>query len=40
MVRTEPEKQLMLDGFETEFEKWVAIDSENKWIKLSEVIPW
>lgn len=30
--------QLMFDGFETEFEKW--LDPNNRWIILSRLIPW
>jgi len=38
MILYTSEKQLMLEGFETEFEKW--IDPTNKWVKLSYRIPW
>ena len=30
--------QLMFDGFETEFEKW--LDPNNRWVILSRLIPW
>jgi IS5 family transposase len=30
--------QLMFDGFETEFEKW--LEADNRWILLSQIIPW
>ena len=30
--------QLMFDGFETEFEKW--LDPNNRWVVLSRLIPW
>ncbi len=30
--------QLMFDGFETEFEKW--LEPDNRWILLSQVVPW
>ncbi len=30
--------QLMFDGFETEFEKW--LEADNRWILLSSIIPW
>jgi hypothetical protein len=38
MIQYTSEKQLMLEGFETEFEKW--IDPTNKWVELSHQIPW
>ncbi|MCK5897341.1 MAG: IS5 family transposase [Cocleimonas sp.] len=38
MIQYTSEKQLMLEGFETEFEKW--IDPTNKWVELSHLIPW
>lgn len=38
MIRYTSEKQLKLEGFETEFEKW--IDTTNKWVALSHLIPW
>ena len=38
MIQYTSEKQLMLEGFETEFEKW--IDPTNKWVVLSPQIPW
>jgi len=38
MIRYTSEKQLLLEGFETEFEKW--LDPSNKWIELSHLIPW
>lgn len=30
--------QLMFDGFETEFEKW--LEADNRWVLLSRIIPW
>jgi hypothetical protein len=30
--------QLMFDGFETEFEKW--LEPDNRWVLLSAIIPW
>ena len=30
--------QLMFDGFETEFEKW--LEPDNRWVLLSRIIPW
>ena len=30
--------QLMFDGFETEFEKW--LEPDNRWVLLSQIIPW
>ena len=30
--------QLMFEGFETEFEKW--LEPGNRWILLSRIIPW
>lgn len=38
MIKNDSKNQLMFDGFETEFEKW--IDQDNKWVKLSHLIPW
>jgi hypothetical protein len=38
MIQYTSEKQLMLEGFETEFEKW--IDPTNKRVVLSHQIPW
>ena len=38
MIKYTSEKQLMLEGFETEFEKW--IDPTNKWVELSHRVPW
>ena len=38
MIQYTSEKQLLLEGFETEFEKW--IDPTNKWVKLSHLVPW
>jgi IS5 family transposase len=38
MIRYCSEKQRTLDGFETPFQ--VALDAENRWVKLSECIPW
>jgi len=38
MIRYRSEKQRTLDGFETPFQ--VALDAENRWVKLSECIPW
>ncbi len=31
-------KQMVFDGFETPFENW--LDPENRWIRLSQLIPW
>ncbi len=30
--------QMMFDGFETEFEKW--LEPDNRWVLLSAIIPW
>ncbi len=38
MIRYCSQKQLTLDGFETPFQ--TALDKENRWVKLSEYIPW
>ncbi len=38
MIRYRSQKQLTLDGFETPFQ--TELDPENRWIKLSECIPW
>jgi len=38
MIRYRSEKQLTLDGFFTPFE--TALDKKNRWVKLSECIPW
>jgi len=38
MIRYRSEKQLPLEGFETPFE--TALDKYNRWVKLSECIPW
>ncbi len=38
MIRYTSQKQLTLAGFSTPFE--TALNSENRWIKLSQVIPW
>ncbi len=38
MIRYRSHKQQSLDGFETPFE--TALDPENRWVKLSECIPW
>jgi len=38
MIRYRSEKQLMLDGFETPFQ--TELDPDNRWVKLSECIPW
>jgi len=38
MIRYRSEKQLPLEGFETPFE--TALDKNNRWVKLSECIPW
>ncbi len=38
MIRYRSEKQLPLEGFETPFE--TALNKNNRWVKLSECIPW
>jgi len=38
MIRYRSAKQQTLEGFETPFE--VALDEENRWVKLSHCIPW
>ena len=38
MIRYRSQKQLPLAGFETPFE--TALDADNRWVKLSECIPW
>ena len=38
MIRYRSQKQLTLDGFETPFQ--TGLDPENRWVKLSECIPW
>ena len=38
MIRYSSQKQLTLPGFETPFQ--TALDQNNRWIKLSECIPW
>ena len=38
MIRYRSQKQLTLDGFETPFQ--TDLDSDNRWVKLSECIPW
>lgn len=38
MIRYHSEKQRTLDGFETPFQ--TALDPNNRWVKLSECIPW
>lgn len=38
MIRYRSEKQLTLEGFKTPFE--TALDKNNRWVKLSECIPW
>ncbi len=38
VIRYRSEKQLLLAGFETPFE--TALDKNNRWVKLSECIPW
>ena len=38
MIRYRSEKQRTLDGFETPFQ--TALDPNNRWLKLSECIPW
>jgi len=30
--------QLMFEGFETEFERW--LEPDNRWVLLSRIIPW
>ena len=38
MIRYRSEKQLRLEEFETPFD--TALDKNNRWVKLSECIPW
>lgn len=38
MIRYQSEKQLPLEGFDTPFE--TALDKNNRWVRLSECIPW
>lgn len=38
MIRYRSEKQQTLDGFETPFQ--TALDRDNRWVKLSEYVPW
>ena len=38
MIRYRSHKQLTLSGFDTPFE--TALDKNNRWVKLSECIPW
>jgi IS5 family transposase len=38
MIRYRSQKQLTLDGFETPFQ--TELDPNNRWVKLSECIPW
>jgi IS5 family transposase len=38
MIRYRSQKQLTLDGFETPFQ--TELDPDNRWVKLSECIPW
>ncbi len=38
MIRYHGVKQLTLDGFHTPFE--TALDKNNRWVKLSQCIPW
>ena len=38
MIRYRSQKQLTLDGFETPFQ--TDLDPDNRWVKLSECIPW
>jgi len=38
MIRYRSEKQPTLDGFETPFQ--TALDPNNRWVKLSECVPW
>ena len=38
MIRYRSEKQQTLDGFETPFQ--TALDPDNRWVKLSEYVPW
>jgi len=38
MIRYRSQNQLTLDGFETPFQ--TELDAENRWVKLSECIPW
>lgn len=38
MIRYTPQSQLTLEGFETPF--FHHLDKDNRWVKLSQVIPW
>ena len=38
MITYKSQKQLTLEGFETPFE--VKLDANNRWVKLSQCIPW
>jgi hypothetical protein len=38
MITYKSQKQLTLEGFETPFE--VELDANNRWVKLSQCIPW
>ena len=38
MITYKSQKQLTLEGFETPFE--VKLDPNNRWVKLSQCIPW
>ena len=38
MIRYQSEKQLTLAEFDWPFQ--VALDEDNRWVKLSECIPW
>ena len=38
MIRYKSSKQLSLEGFETPFQ--TALDKHNRWVKLSECLPW
>ena len=38
MITYKSQKQLTLEGFETPFE--IKLDANNRWVKLSQCIPW
>jgi hypothetical protein len=38
MIRYKSQKQMTLDGFETPFQ--IALDKNNRWVKMSNCIPW
>jgi len=38
MIRYTPSSQLKIEAFKTPFE--LKLDSNNRWVKLSQLIPW